>query len=275
MHIILVLTTPIATKIYVAVRESHKILVRAITVRSRVDLNNLARELSKNFTVVFNDDDNFLTMREGLVVKRFRVRRQVSEVREPSSRLPESGHVLLLARDAASGVRQESRFLSEGLSRGERSVYATHQKVSLVERQMAENGIDAKRFENKGLLHIMELSDPFQEKAGYVVGVGKIIDRIMKANPARIVSWRWIRDISNSEQNAANREVERSVDSAMRGDILGPAYASLGGFQGLLVCTYAFSQIGTRVNWDWLVNHFSHHDSTILANQDGMTVFSR
>lgn len=140
---------------------------------------------------------------------------------------------------------------------------------------MMKNGIDVTQFKNKGLLHVLELGDPFREDAGFMLGVGKIVDRIMKLNPDRIVSWRWIRDIGNRDQNLANKEVERVVDAAIEGDILDPAYTGLKGFAGLLVCTYTFNHLTTQINWDWMVNHPSHHDSTILASKEGTIALNR
>ena len=244
-------------------------MVRPIHVRSRQDLEKLARELEKQFTVVFTDDDHLVAMRDGVIVKRFAVLSKGTKI-EPAglnkvAALPSNGHVLLMYDDASNGRSLEYRFLVDGLSKGERCVYATHIDTRQIEQDMVENGIPVDDFKAKNLLRVHKIEDPFQDADKWSTNVRRIIERIMTDKPDRIVSWRWIRDIDGGKQNLVNRQVEQMVNAAIRGDVIDPNYWGIKNFSGLFVCTYLVRGITHNEHLAWLTNHLANHDTAIFA----------
>ncbi len=94
-------------------------MARPIQVRSRDDLNKLAAELEGQYTVVFSDDDHFIAMKNGRIVKRFRTmpRDSASGHRRMAntSGLPSEGHVFLMYDELERGITLEARLLMDGL----------------------------------------------------------------------------------------------------------------------------------------------------------------
>ncbi|MDG7007529.1 MAG: MEDS domain-containing protein [Nitrososphaerota archaeon] len=247
-------------------------MVRPIQVRSRADLEKLASELENVYTIVFVDDDHFLAMKDGRVVKRFRTdprwARDGPRMTGKPGELPLRGHVFLMYDELEVGTRLEARLLMDGLSKGERCVYATHQDVDETERRLAELGVPVEEFK-RGKLKIVKVEDPFQGRDGWPSAVGRIIEQIMSHNPDRIVSWRWIRDLTDKRQLLANKQVERFVNAAIRGEAVDPSFAGMKSFSGLLACSYLLGGAASDTPLlSWLENHLASHDMTVLAGTD-------
>lgn len=251
-------------------------MVRYISVRSKDDLDKLARELEKQFTVVYTDDEHILAMRDGRIVRRFRVFGTIT----PSApgglnQLPQSGHVFLCYADEREGRRAEFQFLRAGLLKGEKCTYATHGSIQEAERDMAENRVPVREYRERNLLDICTIEDPFEDRDGWRVGIMKTIDRLTRAKSTRIVSRGWMRDISAKEQNLANREEERMIDAAIKGDVHDENFIGLRGFKGLLVCSYSVNDVPRQTQWSWLLNHLGTHDSAVFAGDNTDVLYSK
>lgn len=247
-------------------------MVRPIRVRGRTDLEKLAAEFEGQYTAVFSDDDHFLAMKDGRIVKRFRTmdRNPAPALRRPANMtgLPSVGHVFLMYDHLHGGTRLEARFLMDGLQNGERCLYATHQDTEEAERSLSESGLPIDEFKTKKLLEVLEIEDPFQDGGGWSPAVARIIRRILSHGPDRIVSWRWMRDLTDPRQVAANKRVERLVNAPVRGEPVDPDFQPLRNFGGLFVCSYLIgSTVPEPPALDWLTNHLASHDATILAGR--------
>jgi hypothetical protein len=247
-------------------------VVRPIQVRSRVDLEKLAAELEGKYTVVFSDDDHFLAMKDGRIVKRFRTmnRNPMSDFRRSlnTAGFPAAGHVFLMYDHLHAGTNLEARLLMAGLLKGERCLYATHLDTEEAERSLSESGLPVDEFKAKRLINVLKIEDPFQDGGGWSPAVGRIIRRILSYEPDRIVSWRWIRDLADTRQVAANKAVERLVNAAILGEPVDPNFRPLRNFGGLFVCSYLIGgPVPEPPKLDWLANHLSSHDATILAGR--------
>lgn len=248
-------------------------MVRPIQVKSRADLQKLASELEKVYTIVFADDDHFLTMRGGRIVKRYRTdprsaRDDLRIMANPGD-LPSSGHVFLMYDQLNDGARIEARLLMDGLSKGERCVYATHQNTNEVERRLTKLGVPVEEFNVRKLIRVTQVEDPFEDGGGWSLAVEHIIKKIMSYGPDRIISWRWIRDLTDQRQVLANKQVERFVNAAMRGESVNPSFAGMKSFKGLLVCSYLLGDAAPDTPpLSWLGNHLASHDATVLALRD-------
>ncbi len=254
-------------------------MARPIQVRSREDLNKLAAELEGQYTVVFSDDDHFIALKNGRIVKRFRTmpRNSTSGRRRMAnaSRLPSEGHVFLMYDELERGITLEARLLMDGLQKGERCIYATHLDVDMAERTLSRKGFPLDEYKKRKLLRVLRVEDPFLHSGGWLAAVGRIIERVANDDPDRIVSWRWIRDLADRSQLAANKEIERHVNAAVRGESVDGAFKPLRNFSGLFVCTYPISGIVPRAQaFDWLTNHLASHDSTILTGRNGNVLLS-
>lgn len=254
-------------------------MARTIQVRSRADLEKLAAELEKQFTIVFSDDYHFLAMKDGRIVKRFRAApgratpgRHV--VGNPGE-LPSRGHLFLMYDELDRGTKLEARFLMDGLLNGERCVYATHQRVEEAERNLSRNGLPIEEFKAKGLVKVLKLEDPFLDAGGWSPAVGRIIEEIMEYGPDRIVSWRWIRDLTDPQQITVNKKVERLVRAAVKGESADPNFGRMRNFSGLFVCSYLLGEsMPEPPAFGWLANHVASHDATIFVRKEENVLLS-
>ncbi len=254
-------------------------MARPIQVRSRDDLNKLAVELEGQYTVVFSDDDHFIAMKNGRIVKRFRTmprnsapgHRRVAS----TSGLPSEGHIFLMYDELERGTTLEARLLMDGLRKGERCIYVTHLDVDMAERTLSQKGLPLDEYKKRNLLRVLRVEDPFLHGDGWLAAVGRIIERIANNDPDRIVSWRWIRDLSDHWQFAANKKIEQHVNAVVRGESADGAFKPLRDFGGLFVCTYPISGIVPKAQaFDWFTNHLASHDATILTGRNGNVLLS-
>jgi hypothetical protein len=248
-------------------------------VRSRADLEKLAAELECQYTVVFSDDDHFIAMKNGRTVKRFRTMarggtpglQKVANMAE----LPSRGHLFLMYDEFERGTELEARLLMEGLQKGERCLYVTHMDVDVAERTLSGKGLPIEEPKAKNLIKILRIDDPFQDDRGWTAAVGGIIEEIMSNGPDRIVSWRWIRDLADDPQMAANRLIERHVNAAVRGEPVDATFEPLRNFGGLFVCSYSVSNIVPKaLTFEWFTNHLANHDVTVFAARNGSVLLS-
>ncbi len=254
-------------------------MARPVQVRSRDDLNKLAAELESQYTVVFSDDDHFIAMRNGRIVKRFRTmprnaapgwRKMVG-----AAELPSEGHVFLMYDELERGTRLEARLLMDGLQKGERCVYMTHLDVDVAEHTLSESGIPLGEFKKKKLIRVFKVEDPFQSGSGWPAAVGRVIEKIADEAPDRVVSWRWIRDLTDGSQSTANKTIEQHVEAAIQGEEVDEVFKPLRNFGGLFVCTYPVSGIVPKeLAFDWFTNHLASHDTTILTGRNGSVLLS-
>lgn len=235
-------------------------------------MEKLASELESAYTIVFADDDHFLAMKDGRIVKRFRTdpRRARDDLRmtgKPSD-LPSRGHMFLMYDELEAGTRLEARLLMDGLSKGERCVYATHQSVDETEHRLMKLGFSVDEFKGRKL-RVVRVEDPFRGSDGWSSAVVRIIEQIMSHDPDRIVSWRWIRDLTDRRQLLANKQIERFVNAAIRGESVDPSFAGMKRFDGLLVCSYLLGGVAADAPLlSWLGNHLASHDMTMLAGTE-------
>ncbi len=247
-------------------------MVRPILVRSRADLERLASELENVYTIVFSDDDHFLAMKDGRIVKRFRTgprnARDGLATGNPGE-LPSRGHVFLMYDEPDAGTRLEARLLMDGVSKGERCVYATHQSTHEAERRLTEFGLPIEEYTARKMIKVITVEDPFRYGGGWSPAVGRIIEEIMSYGPDRIVSWRWIRNLADQRQILANKQVEKVVSAAIKGESVDSSFARMKSFSGLLACSYLVcGTVHDSPPLSWLGNHLASHDATILAGRD-------
>lgn len=167
-------------------------------------------------------------------------------------------HIVLLYEDHKYARMIEFHFLKNGLLKGERCVYATHDNPKIIEDEMRTSGIDIDAFMKRNLLHICQIPNPMDDPDGHVKGAEKIINMILTASqhPLRIVG-RLVPNLNTEESISAELEIERYT------------HAAFNNFQFSLMCPYQLENIDVSTRCQWLKDLLKNHHVAIFAPKGG------
>jgi hypothetical protein len=148
----------------------------------------------------------------------------------------------------------EYHFIQTGLQKGEYCIYTTHEDdVQLIEKKMADFGIDIEGYKRTKKLYVCRISDPRLDPLGLLQGIENLRRSIIgeSKQPIRIVS-RFIRNIESEEDKLANMFVERTVHSSFEK------------YNGSFMCPYPVSNIQSAIEGAWMQNHLRNHHTAIF-----------
>ena len=130
------------------------------------------------------------------------------------------------------GKRIISRFIRNGLIKGEYCVYATHDDdVVSIEKDIISNNINVKEFSKKGLLKICKISDVVRQLNGVFEGSEEMIEKMFHDLnvPFRLVI-RFVDKLNTKEQIEVDLALEQKYHSMLIN------------FNGLVLCHYDVSK---------------------------------
>jgi hypothetical protein len=185
-------------------------------------------------------------------------------------------HIALFYEDEKYARKIEYSFLKNGLARSQHCIYTTHgdrggdgggsdadaaanndndEYVKKIRVEMMAHGIDADKFERRGLLHILRICDPRDDPLGFERGIDNLKKKILagKKPPIRLVS-RFIRRVESVKDAQANMFVERTIHSNFHDD-----------YPGIFICPYPVDEVPPPVRVEWFLNHMQHHHAAVFA----------
>jgi len=170
-------------------------------------------------------------------------------------------HVTLVYDDPSFGNMIQFRFINNGLMKGENCIYLTHEDPKIIKKEMDGSGIDVKKFVQKGLLHIRQISSPEKDPKGIMIGYENIIKQATadKKPPYRIVG----RVIPNIEA-----EVAMSVQIAIER----MTHSIFENLNSTVLCTYGISKIPTRDHKMLISRLCTYHHAAIVSTRSGIVM---
>jgi len=86
--------------------------------------------------------------------------------------LADRTHSVIFYEDLKHGRVIQNRYMKVGLLNGEKCVITTHEDdAELIEKEMADFGIDVKHHKKANLLQIVKIRDPREHPEGLVAGI--------------------------------------------------------------------------------------------------------
>jgi hypothetical protein len=169
--------------------------------------------------------------------------------------LKSNKHVVLCYENLPFGKRIISRFIRNGLIKGEYCVYATHDDdVVSIEKDMISNNINVKEFSKKGLLKICKISDVVRQPNGVFEGSEEMIEKMFHDLnvPFRLVI-RFVDKLNTKEQIEADLALEQKYHSMLIN------------FNGLVLCHYDVSKNTVNTEGKWTSTILENHHSAIFV----------
>lgn len=168
-------------------------------------------------------------------------------------------HMLLAYSEPNFAKKLEYRFINNGLLNGESCIVLTHYKTKFIEEEMQEYGIDVKKYEENGRLHVYRTADPTMHRESILEGFKEIVKIILSDSkpPYRVVG-RIMHDVKTEGGISIACCFENLFHSSM-----------FRNFDGSVLCTYDLSDIQENDRWQqWLTQLSNHHDASIIQKRD-------
>ena len=183
----------------------------------------------------------------------------LDQVYEMLDTLRDRNHSVLFYEEPEYGRMVEYHFMKTGLLRGESCIYATpDDDISVIERGMADFGLDVEGYKKKNLLHIYKVDDPQNDPNGLRQGLENIRKKITaESNPPLRIVGRFIRNFEEKEGGIINMYLERAVHS------------EFGKYQGSFMCPYPVRDISRSMEGNWMQSHLRNHHSAIFVLKGG------
>ena len=165
----------------------------------------------------------------------------------------------VIDEEAESARLIEYRFLKIGLLKGESCIYTTHEdNIDVIEREMAQFGIDVDKYKKKKQLHVYKITDPQNDPDGLLKGIDRLSQRVIAESkpPFRVVA-RFIKNYEKEFDRQANMFDERYTHS------------SFDEFQGSFICPYLIKDILRTLEGAWMQELLRNHHIAIFVFKDG------
>jgi len=172
-------------------------------------------------------------------------------------------HSLLVYSEPSFAKKIEYLFVKNGLLKGEYCIVLTHDKTKFIEREMLEHNIDVKKYEENGILHIYQISDPTEHNLSILDGFKELTKIILSDSkpPYRVVG-RMMYDVKTNGGISIACHFENLFHSSM-----------FENFDGSVLCTYDLDDIKSNDRWQqWLTKLKNCHDASIIQTKDGKVV---
>lgn len=163
-------------------------------------------------------------------------------------------HSMLLYENPQYAQIVKSRYVENGLKKGEHSICITHDDVKYIERELVSNGLDVDYFKRKNLLHIYQIGNIMEHKDGLKKGFEELFKTITaQAKPPYRFIGRVIPDISTRKGIIAQLELEHFFHS------------HFADYQAHVICTYNVKDIEKNQRSVWLGQLCENHHNLIYA----------
>jgi len=175
--------------------------------------------------------------------------------------LNEPNHSMVLYDNAKYGNLVKYRYLENGLKKGEHSICLTHDKVTLVENEIASLGIDIDHFKRKNLLHIYQIENILERQDGLKSGYNDLLKTVTADSkpPYRFIGCT-IPDVSTQEGIQAELFIERLFHS------------NFNKYQCSFLCTYDVNGIERTNRPSWIAQLLQNHHNLIYATDPANAV---
>ncbi len=178
-----------------------------------------------------------------------------------------SKHVVLFHEDPMYAFKLESRFIRNGLQRGEFCAYATVHNPDAVEVSLQQEQIECGEYKRKNLLAILKIDDPRSSPGGLEMGfqnINKDLFRKMKS-PFRMVVDSRVFEVNTGEYLRENAEAERMVQDSFDGHLTYPEHVLLHNLKGKLLCSYSIRNMVPLKHGQWFFDQMRFHHGAIFA----------
>ena len=168
-------------------------------------------------------------------------------------------HMMLVSDDEKISRKIEFRFLENGLKNREYCIYLTHDNPKYVECEMIKYGINVKHFKEQSLLHVHRISNPIEGSQSILDSMSNMVSQITLNSlvPFRIVG-RLVPNVGIEEAIAIQLYLEKTFHGIF--DTL----------DGLVLCTYDFSQIHANDRWKYWLNSLQKHHHVLISHLNGL-----
>ncbi len=173
---------------------------------------------------------------------------------EDVDNLQDPHHSILLYEKRQYAQIVKSRFVENGLKKGEHAFCVTHDDVKYTENELAASGVDVDYFKRKKLLHVYQIENIMEHKDGVKKDCSELIATFTKnlKPPYRFVG-RIIPDVSTREGIIAELEIEHEFHSQFYN------------YQLTSLCTYNVQDIEKNQRSIWLGKLCENHHNLIYA----------
>ena len=165
-------------------------------------------------------------------------------------------HSMVLYDDPKYGLLITSRFVENGLKKGDTCVCTTHEDVSKVENDLASTGIDVDYFKQKNKLQVYHMENLMERRDGVISGFKDMVKKLTIDPKAtyRFVG-RAIHDISTQKGMEAEMQIENLFHS------------NFGKYQSSFLCTYPVNDIEKSKRSLWIHKLLDNHHNLIFATE--------
>ncbi len=170
-------------------------------------------------------------------------------------------HVVCFYERLEYGLMIQFQFIKNGLSRGQRCIYAMHGDTKLIEDQMAYSGIRVEEFKRKDLLHFYQITDVMDNTEGALKDAEKLMNKIFadSKQPFRVVSV-LVPEINSDARMTAAIDIELNC------------HALFNNVQCSWLCPYDLNNIEDKRKEYFMDKVMQNHHAVISANKYGLGI---
>src|SRR3990172_5099018 len=163
-------------------------------------------------------------------------------------------HSMLLYEKPQYAQIVKSRYIENGLKKGEHSICITHDDVDKTADELASSGIDVDYFKRKNLLHIYQIENIMERPEGIVAGYNDLLKKLTADSkpPYRFVG-RTIPNVCTTEGIKAEIEIEKLFHSNFEK------------YDCSFLCPYAVNDIEGSKRPFWIKELMVNHHNLIYA----------
>jgi len=163
-------------------------------------------------------------------------------------------HSMLLYENPQYAQIVKSRFVENGLKKGEHSICITHDDVDKTVDELASSGIDVDYFKRKNLLHIYQIENIMERPEGIMAGYNDLLKKLTADSkpPYRFVG-RTIPNVCTTEGIKAEIEIEKLFHSNFEK------------YDCSFLCPYNVQDIEENQRSVWLGQLCENHHNLIYA----------
>jgi len=173
--------------------------------------------------------------------------------------LADHTHSVIFYEDLKHGRVIQNRYMKVGLLNGEKCVITTHEDdAELIEKEMADFGIDVEHHKKANLLQIVKIRDPREHPEGLVAGIEDLRRQLWTEPSTSLrIFTRFIKKVELDEEKKANMFVERTVHSFFER------------FPHSVMCPYPVQDIKSMIDGEWMQNHLGNHHAAFFVFKNG------
>ena len=164
-------------------------------------------------------------------------------------------HSVLIYDNEETKMKLQSQFIKTVLSKNEIIIYCTHDKPSIIEKQLNDLGIDSNYYISKNLLHIVQIPDFLKESGGPKKSIEETMSPILsKLKPPYHIIGRFFPDLTTKD--ALNAQVDSEQTSQ----------SNFVNFNGSFLCSYQLDKL-SKVSQEGKKEILSNHHNIIFGEK--------